>query len=364
MISAQRIARWAALIAVVLVAGCDDAPPEPTVERVRAIKPYYVSEPAGGTVYRYAGVTAAATTSSLSFAVSGTVKSVTVKQGQRVTKKQMLATLDPEPFEINLAGATSDLQSAQAGFSKQQLDLDRQRKLYERGWISKAGYEQALSAFESAEGSLNVVRSRLSSAQRDLNKTKLAAPFAGTIAERKIDPFVEVKAGQALFSLHSNEALDVELSVPDAVIGRISIGLPVVVEVSTVPGCGCGGRITEIGSAAGAANAVTVKASLIEGAPGLLPGMTAEITIVAADDQNDRGYLVPLAAVAPAEGEADAFVFKYDQASGTVIKTAVKGAYGRDNLIAISDGVAAGDILAGAGVSFLRDGQKVKLAGQ
>ena len=296
MINNQRMTRWVALFIVLLVAGCDDAPSESPIERVRAIKPYYVTEPAGGAVYRYSGIVAAANTSSLSFAVSGTVKTVSVKQGQRVKKNQVLATLDPEPFQINLQAARSDLQSAQAAFSKQQLDLDRQKKLYERGWISKAGYEQALSAFDSAEGSLNVVRSRLASAERDLAKTKLTAPFAGTIAEREIDPFVEVKAGQALFALNSNEALDVELSVPDGVVGRISIGLPVNVEVSTVPECGCSGRITEIGSAAGTANAVSVKASLVESAPGLLPGMTAEITIVAADDQDDGGFLGACAA--------------------------------------------------------------------
>ena len=83
-----------------------------------------------------------------------------------------------------------------------------------------------------------------------------------------------------------------------------------------------------------------------------------------AGDQDDRGYLVPLVAVAAADGDADAFVFKYNRQSGTVARIPVKGRYGRDNLIEITQGVTAGDILAAAGVSFLRDGQKVKLAGE
>ena len=176
----------------------------------------------------------------------------------------------------------------------------------------------------------------------------------GSFAERTVDPFVEVRPGQSLFALNSNEALAVELSVPDAAVGRLSIGLPVTIDVSTVSGCGCAGRITEIGSTAGAANAVPVKATLVETASGLLPGMAAEATVVLADGESDRGYLVPLVAIAPGEGAEN----------GTVVRTAVKGHAGRGNLIEITQGVTAGDILAAAGVSFLRDGQKVRLAGE
>ena len=185
---------------LITVAGCEE---EVSVneERIRAIKPYYVSEPAGGAVHRYSGTIAAASTSSLSFAVSGTVQKVRVKQGQRVKKGQALATLDPKPFEIDVQAAKSDLQTAGAGFAEKQLELERQRKLFERGWVAKAAYDQALAAFESAEGSLNLARSRLASAERDLAKTRLTAPFDGTIAERTVDPFVEVLSGQSLFSL-------------------------------------------------------------------------------------------------------------------------------------------------------------------
>ena len=82
----------AGLITAISLSGCDDAAPPETAERIRAIKPYYVTEPAGATVRRYSGTVAASDTSALSFAVSGTVQTVTIKQGARVTPGQVLAT--------------------------------------------------------------------------------------------------------------------------------------------------------------------------------------------------------------------------------------------------------------------------------
>jgi RND family efflux transporter MFP subunit len=330
----------AGLITAISLSGCDDAAPPETAERIRAIKPYYVTEPAGATVRRYSGTVAASDTSALSFAVSGTVQTVTIKQGARVTPGQVLATLDPR------------------------VDLDRQRQLYAKGWVAKAALDQAVAAHDGAEGELNLARSRLGTAERDLANTRLTAPFGGVIASRNVEPFTETSRGTAVFQINSEGALEVDLSIPDSVVGRLTIGLPVTIEISTIPGCGCSGRITQIGTAAGAANAVDVTASIIDAPGDILPGMAAEVSVPFLSTDGKRGFLVPLVAIAPGDETARGYVFKFDSAKGAVRKTAVTGAKGRENFIEIIAGVTAGDIVAAAGVSFLRDGQKVKLLGQ
>jgi multidrug efflux pump subunit AcrA (membrane-fusion protein) len=91
--------------------------------------------------------------------------------------------------------------------------------------------------------------------------------------------------------------------------------------------------------------------------------MTVEIAILLAGKSGQASYLVPLVAIAPGDTNADGYVFVYDSQSSTVKKTPVfsdqSGA--RNNHAVISKGVKAGDIIAVAGVSFLEDGQKVKL---
>lgn len=351
------------LLSVFVLTACSEEVPPP-LERVRAIKPFYVSEPAGGETRRYSGSIASSDTSSLSFPIGGTMQTVVVNQGDQVERGQVLATMDPEPYQISATSARSQLQSAQANYENQKANLTRQKDLLDKGWVAKAAYDQAIATFDSAEGDLNVARSRVSSAERDLNNTSLTAPFDGVIATRDVEPFQEVTPGQALFAINSEGALEVDISIPDTMINLVTLGLPVQVDALNGAECGCTGRIIEIGSVAGAANAVTVKAALLEAPRTLLPGMAAEVTIMFTDERLDAGYLVPLVAIAPGPNPETGYVFKYQPDSGTVVKTFVKGRPGRDNLVGLTEGVGPGDIVAAAGVSFLQDGQRVSLMGQ
>lgn len=359
--------RGTAMVIVMLgvLAGCDSEPERDAAERIRAIKPYYVSEPAGGDVRRYSGTIAPSDTSALSFALSGTVATVAVKQGERVAAGQVLATLDPKPFDLNVRAARSQLAAARAKFADKKGALDRQRQLFDKGWVAKAALDQAVAAFDAAEGDLNLARTRLGSAERDHSNTRLTAPFDGVVARRDVEPFEEVSTGKAIFLINSEGALEVDLSVPDSVVSRLSIGATVTVDVSTVAGCGCAGRITEIGTTSDTASAVPVKAALLDSRPGLLPGMSAEVSVVLSGGEEARGFLVPLSAIAPGDEAARGYLFKYDVEAGVLRKVPVRGGKGAsENLVEIVEGVAAGDIIAAAGVSFLRDGQRVKLLGQ
>lgn len=348
-----------------ILAACDDAPEATAPERIRAIKAYYVSEPAGGDFRRVSGTITAANTSALSFAVSGKVATVAVKPGDRVKTGQVIATLDPKRFDLSVNAEKSQLSSAQANYSDKKSELDRQRQLFKKGWVAKAAIDRAVAAFDSAAGELNLARSRLGSVEKDRADTILRAPFDGVIATRDVEPFEEIASGKALFLVNSEAALEVDLSVPDSIISRISVGAPVTVRVSTVPGCGCSGRITEIGTASGSANTVPVKVALLEKRSGLLPGMSAEASVTLSGGETTRGFLVPLTAIAPGDKEAQGYVFKFDADSKALSRVPVRGGNGvRDNYIAIAEGVGAGDILAAAGVSFLRDGQRVKLLGE
>jgi RND family efflux transporter MFP subunit len=316
-------------------------------------------------VRRYSGTVTASNTSDLSFAVAGTVQKVNVDKGSRVTKGQLLATLDSKPFALNVQAAQAELAAATAELNNQKGERDRKLSLFKRGWVAKAAYDKAVAAYEAAEGQLSLARTRLGLAERDMSKTRLVAPFDGVIALRDINPFVEVKIGQKVLQIDSEGALEVELSVSDAVIGRLSIGTPVTIEARTVKNCGCTGRITEIGSAAGAANAVPVTAAVFESPRELLPGMAVEASVILSDDRVTRGYLVPLVAIAPGTGETRGYVFKFDPEGGVVRRTPIKSDGSiSGNLVSITDGVSAGDIVAAAGVSLLRDGQRVKLMGQ
>ena len=365
MIKGYVFARAVAVtLALVAITGCEEEVVQ-KAERIRAIKPFTVTETGGGIIRRFAGKIAASDSSTLSFAVSGTVAKVNVVAGDNVKRGQVLAMLDTKTFDLDVRSAKSELRAAQAKLTEAREDQKRKSALFKKGWVTKAAFDTAVAKAAAAVGAVEGARSQLGRVQRDLTKTRLAAPFDGAISKRDVEPFAEIKAGGTLVEINASGSKEIQFSVPDTIVQRLAIGLAVNVEVPALAACGCKAHVTEIGSASGQANSVNVTAALVSSPTSLLPGMSgdARLTLVR-DGAIATGYLVPLSTIISADKPGAGYVFKYDRKTGAVRKSEITGREGRDNLVQVTTGVKAGDILAAAGVSFLRDGQKVKLLGE
>jgi multidrug efflux pump subunit AcrA (membrane-fusion protein) len=153
----------------------------------------------------------------------------------------------------------------------------------------------------------------------------------------------------------------VRFDISETIISRISVGMPVTVKFPRDEEGILQARITEVGSTAGTANAFPVKATLDDPPGEIRSGMTAETTILLAQEGADSGFLVPLSAIAPGDGPGQGYAFIYDPETQTVKKTLVKGRGAVDNFVNVVEGIEPGDIVAVAGVTFLSDGQTVKL---
>jgi multidrug efflux pump subunit AcrA (membrane-fusion protein) len=122
--------------------------------------------------------------------------------------------------------------------------------------------------------------------------------------------------------------------------------------------------ISEVGTRAADGNAFTVKADLVERIEDARPGMTAEVRFSYQKSTRGvvrfEGFMIPIAALQQGmDGQMSVFV--YDKEPSTVRKVSVVSGGIRDNEVAILEGLGVGDIIATAGVSFLRDGQTVAL---
>jgi RND family efflux transporter MFP subunit len=349
------------LAAVALsLGGCGEEPPKP-VEQIRSIKTVTVTEPASGQTRKYSGIVQATDTSFLSFQIGGNVQTVKVNLGDKVTKGQVLATLDQRSYALNVQAAGAELSKARAGLEQSKAEYARQKQLFEKGWVAKQRVDRVFRSFESAKSQVDYAIAKLNLAKRDVLHTKLKAPFNGIIAKKLVEPHMEVRAGQKLFEINAEGSLEVSFDIPETIIARITPGMPVSIAFPTAQNCACRGRITEVGSVAGRANAFPVKAALIDPPRTIRAGMTAEVTIVIKHDERGTAYLVPLAAIAPGDKPREGYVFIFDPTTGTVRRSLVKGRGATENMAQIYQGVDAGDIIAIAGVSFLTDGQKVKL---
>ncbi len=347
------------LAVVGLLTSCEDEPP-PVAERMRPIRVFTITDVASGQVRNFSAVIEASDSSSLSFQIGGNVREVKVNQGDQVARDQVLAVLDQEPFRLNVQAAAADHQAARAELAQKKAEFDRQKTLYQQGWVARVRFENAERGYRTAASRVDYAVARLNLARRDLRNTTLAAPFDGFISVRSVDPFVEVQAGRKLFQIDAEGGFEAAFGVPESTIARVVLGMPVTVRFPRVDEP-MDALITEVGSAAGTGNLFPVKAALIEPSSNVRPGMTAEVVLLLADDAVDTGYLVPLSAIAPGERGGEGFVFVYDPKSSTVRRTPVKSTQSvAGNVMAVS-GINAGDIVATAGANFLVDGQKVML---
>ena len=358
----QRFSPWvfAALLSGVL--GCSEAPP-PAVETVRSIRTITVSEPASGRVRRFSGMVEAADTAGVGFEVPGTVQEVNVEVGERTVKGAVLARLNQRTFKLNVEAAQADVGLAEVELQDAQNDVDRFRRILP-GAVSQQTRDQAEARYDSARKNLSLNMTRLNLAKHDLDRTTLRAPFDGIIARRFVDPFRQVALGEKVFELQMEGAMEVILSVPESEISYIYLGLPGQIRFPAIPGQDQRGIVTEISQVVGAANAFPVKLTIDGDDPRIRSGITAEVTLQLGNEIGETAFLIPIEALSPGGTESESAVFVFDASSSTVNKTTIEIGTVRTSNVTVTKGLKAGDIIAAAGVSFLRDGQKVRLQGR
>jgi RND family efflux transporter MFP subunit len=334
------------------------------VEVVRAIKTTTVKKQADEQVFKFSGLVSAVDSSGLSFQVGGQVQTVEVDIGDRVKKDQVLAVLDPEPYQLDVDAINAELRKARDNVARTKAEYERQKRIFEEGAGAKKFVEVSEYNYKAARSEVKLNVANLDLAKRNLRKTKLLSPYDGSIAWRAVEPNEEVRAGQKIFEINATGNMQVELAIPETTVDRLTIDDSVTITFPTLPDDPVRGRITFIGSAAVKANAFPVKVELINPNEKVKPGMTAEANFSIKDENRKPGYIVPLQALLPATEPNRGYAFVFNPETSTVKKTPVHSRGMEKNRAIIDEGLTDGDIIAVAGVSFLSDGMEVKLIEQ
>lgn len=354
--------RFAVLVPLALAAlmACEEpeAPPEPPI---RAIKTVTVSDRAGEQSRRIAGLTEAAVVSDLAFESPGRMTEITVDIGDRVEKEQVIARLDPEPFELRISSTRGELVDAQAKLTDAKAKFEQQKRLYEEGFATKTSYDTALANLNSAESNLQVAESQLKLAERDLERAVLKSPFPGQVSEKYVERFTEVTAGQRIVQVSADGETKVKSNVPEGLVQRLQPGQKVTVSFPTLNDAEVGGTITQIGARATSTNSFPVTVVLDASDLPLRSGLTAEVIFAFATDATGKAFLLPLSSLLPTTEAGKGYIFVFDAAESVVRRRTVQVLNVSGNDLEVVGEIAEGDIVAVAGVSFLVDGMKVKL---
>ena len=119
--------------------------------------------------------------------VSGYLTTIDFRDGETVERGELLFVIDPRPFEVALDRAKADLASAEAQVKLADLEFERIASLQQSPAFSGAAYDQRVQEREAAQASLMAAQAAMASARLDLEYTRITAPVAGRISDRRVD---------------------------------------------------------------------------------------------------------------------------------------------------------------------------------
>ncbi len=352
---------------VLLVAGCEQQV-EVIEAPIRAVKTITVTENTLANSRTISGIVKNSNQSGLSFRVGARVSSVEATVGDAVSRGQILAALEQRDYQLAVDSAAAQLASARADLVEKSDALRRQTNLRARDFVPQAAVDQARAAFAAAESNVAVAETSLSTAQNNLEDTRLVAPFDGLIAERNVEPFTEVAAGTVVFEILRSGGLEVDVLLPETLVRDVNYGDAVAVRFPTLEATTIPATVSKIGARADAGNAFDVTVTLSETPEEIRVGMTAQVAFNFGETEGASVFLIPVSAIdvrisaATQEVvESEVPVFVFDPASSSAVRRMVSIRDIRGNEFEVTNGLSAGDIVITAGVPYLGDGQQVKL---
>ncbi|HWC65745.1 MAG TPA: efflux RND transporter periplasmic adaptor subunit, partial [Thermoanaerobaculia bacterium] len=185
------------------------------------------------------GAISAVTTVQVGSQVSGIIAKLYADFNSRVKKGQLLAELDPTPFEQTIEQRRADLQKAQVDAGNAKVAFGRQQRLQQQGLASQADYDNAKAAADAAAAQVNLARAALAQAETNLKYSKIVSPIDGVVVNRAYDVGQTVAASfqaPTLFTIAQDlTKMQVQADVDEADIGRVKIGEPVHFTVDAYP---------------------------------------------------------------------------------------------------------------------------------
>lgn len=274
--------------------------------------------------------------------VTGVVRKLPFTEGSMVSASTVLVQLDDALTKASMTQARAQLRLAQR-------NLDRLRTLREQdeALVSKRDYDSALSAMEVASADVQT-------AQAQLDKTHIAAPFTGTVGLQQVSIGEYVSPGQALVTLQALDPLKVEFALPEGYSNAVTPGTPIDIEVDALDGKTISATVTAVDPAVSSSGRnVNITAQIANPNGELRPGMFARV--VTNFGQAENALQVPEEAIVP-EGDAK---FVYRVVDGKAVKTPVTLGIRGQGSVQIVNGLAKGDVVVTAGMLKIGDGAPV-----
>ena len=300
--------------------------------------------------------------SNQSFRIDGKVITRTVDVGAFVKKGQVIAKLDAVDAHLSAAAASADVRAAEATYSLAMVEVERQRQLFAKKFISASALDMREAELKTASARLAQVKAQANVSGNQTQYTNLTADRDGVVTMIRAEPGQVVKAGEAVAKIADTKEIEVLVAVPESRMAEVKLNSAVTVRMWANREKLYLGVVREVAPAADSATRTfNVRVTIKNADEAVRMGMTAGVKfnqpVVQQSKPQSAELLIPSSALTALNGKA--MVWVIDANNKAQPREVVAGQFREDGVL-ISRGLQPGEKIAIAGVHTLIKNQLVK----
>jgi multidrug efflux system membrane fusion protein len=298
--------------------------------------------------------------------VSGVLKQVLFTEGQMVKQGQVLAVIDPQPFQIALTQATGARIRDEAQLENAKLTLERYRTLLSQDSIARQDVDTQASLVKQLEGTVTIDRANEATARLNLGYSRIVAPVAGRVGLRIVDTGNYISAGDTngVAVITQMSPIDVSFALPQDRVPELQarmaegVKLPATaLDRTRVTQLDAGVFSTLDNQIDTTTGTVKAKARFPNSTGTLFPSQFVNLRLRLRTIEG--AVVVPVTAIRTGSQGDFVYVLNEDR---TVSLRNVKRGEATNEYIAIAEGLQAGERVVTEGADRLKDGARVQLA--